>query len=214
MPARTRALRPPSEEQAVASAAASAFRDVAVFPSLAVREAIIAMYDRLLVRRRPPCRIDLASLMVVLSRVSGALMRSRRTLQAQFRAYLLLVLSPPSFAVAQVTQDSVRALPGITITATRAGASVLKAPIAVSKIETADLRAVNGYGIEDALARVPGVIAQSRYGTSDVRLVIRGFGARGAGDRSNSGTSRGVRVLLDGFPETEPDGRTALDQLD
>jgi iron complex outermembrane receptor protein len=44
--------------------------------------------------------------------------------------------------------------------------------------------------------------------------MIRGFGARGAGDRSNSGTTRGVRVLLDGFPETEPDGRTALDQLD
>jgi len=44
--------------------------------------------------------------------------------------------------------------------------------------------------------------------------MIRGYGARGAGDRSNSGTSRGVRVLLDGFPETEPDGRTALDQLD
>ena len=44
--------------------------------------------------------------------------------------------------------------------------------------------------------------------------MIRGFGARGAGDRSNSGTSRGVRVLVDGFPETEPDGRTAFDQLD
>jgi iron complex outermembrane receptor protein len=61
---------------------------------------------------------------------------------------------------------------------------------------------------------VPGVIAQSRYGTSDIRLMIRGFGARGAGDRSNSGTTRGVRVLLDGFPETEPDGRTAFDHID
>src|SRR4026209_750363 len=44
--------------------------------------------------------------------------------------------------------------------------------------------------------------------------MIRGFGARGAGDRSNSGTARGVRVLLDGFPETEPDGRTAFDHID
>jgi iron complex outermembrane receptor protein len=61
---------------------------------------------------------------------------------------------------------------------------------------------------------VPGVIAQSRYGTSDVRLVIRGYGARGAGDRSNAGTSRGVRVLVDGVPETEPDGRTAFDNVD
>ncbi|MBS1241688.1 MAG: Outer rane receptor protein, partial [Gemmatimonadetes bacterium] len=34
------------------------------------------------------------------------------------------------------------------------------------------------------------------------------------GDRSNAGTSRGVRVVLDGFPETEPDGRTAFDLID
>ena len=55
---------------------------------------------------------------------------------------------------------------------------------------------------------------QARYGTSDVRIAIRGFGARGAGDRSNAGTSRGVRVLLDGMPETEPDGRTSFDNID
>jgi iron complex outermembrane receptor protein len=135
-------------------------------------------------------------------------------MQTPLRASLLLVFSPLSFAAAQAKQDSSRALPPVTITATRAGTSVLTTPLAISRIEAPDLRAVNGYGIEDALARVPGVIAQSRYGTSDVRLVIRGFGARGAGDRSNSGTSRGVRVLLDGFPETEPDGRTAFDQVD
>ena len=58
------------------------------------------------------------------------------------------------------------------------------------------------------------MFAQSRYGTSDVRLNIRGFGARGAGDRSNAGTTRGIRVLIDGIPETEPDGRTAFDLVD
>ena len=111
-------------------------------------------------------------------------------------------------------RDTSVALPGIVVTATRGSTSALVAPLAVTKITAADLRAVSGYGLEDALARVPGVIAQSRYGTSDVRLIIRGFGARGAGDRSNSGTSRGVRILLDGFPETEPDGRTAFDHID
>ncbi len=118
-------------------------------------------------------------------------------------------------ADAQVAaRDSTVGLPGVTVTATRSDASILKVPFAISKITASDLRAVSGYGLEDALARVPGVIAQSRYGTSDVRLIIRGFGARGAGDRSNSGTSRGIRVLLDGFPETEPDGRTAFDNID
>lgn len=64
------------------------------------------------------------------------------------------------------------------------------------------------------MSNVPGVLAQSRYGTADLRLTIRGFGSRGAGDRSNSGTSRGVRVLINGIPETEPDGRTAFDNVD
>lgn len=112
------------------------------------------------------------------------------------------------------TRDTVASLPGVSVTATREPAPILRTPLAITKITSPELRAVNGYGLEDALKMVPGVVAQSRYGTSDVRLMIRGFGARGAGDRSNSGTSRGVRILLDGFPETEPDGRTAFDHID
>ena len=112
------------------------------------------------------------------------------------------------------TRDSAQTLPGVTVSATRSPSRILTTPLAVTTIATHELRSVNGFGLDEALSRVPGVIAQSRYGTSDIRLMIRGFGARGAGDRSNSGTSRGVRVLVDGFPETEPDGRTAFDQLD
>lgn len=128
---------------------------------------------------------------------------------------LLLLAAASSAVSAQVpaARDTV-VLPGVSVTATRAQAPILTTPLAITRIIAADLRGVSGYGIEDALARVPGVIAQSRYGSSDVRLIIRGYGARGAGDRSNAGTSRGVRVLLDGFPETEPDGRTAFDQID
>ena len=130
--------------------------------------------------------------------------------------FLLLptVLTSPLLAQRPETRDSVQSLPSVTVSATRSASRILTTPLAVTKIEAPELRSVSGFGIDEALGRVPGVIAQSRYGTSDIRLMIRGYGARGAGDRSNSGTSRGVRVLLDGFPETEPDGRTALDQLD
>ncbi|HEX5073388.1 MAG TPA: TonB-dependent receptor, partial [Gemmatimonadaceae bacterium] len=123
-------------------------------------------------------------------------------------------LTAPLLAQRPEPRDSVQSLPSVTVSATRSASRILTTPLAVTKIETPELRSVSGFGIDDALNRVPGVIAQSRYGTSDIRLMIRGYGARGAGDRSNSGTSRGIRVLLDGFPETEPDGRTALDQLD
>jgi iron complex outermembrane receptor protein len=131
-------------------------------------------------------------------------------------SHLLLPCLLASEAIAQrpTTRDSAQSLPPVTVAATRSSTSILTVPLAVTKITVAELRSVNGFGLDEALSRVPGVIAQSRYGTSDIRLMIRGYGARGAGDRSNSGTSRGVRVLLDGFPETEPDGRTALDQLD
>ena len=129
-------------------------------------------------------------------------------------AFLGAVTAAVAGAQERARPDSAVSLEAMTVTATREAASILATPMAISKITAPDLRSVNGYGLADALARVPGVIAQSRYGTSDVRLIIRGFGARGAGDRSNAGTSRGVRVLLDGMPETEPDGRTAFDHID
>lgn len=114
----------------------------------------------------------------------------------------------------QQASDSAQRLPEVSITATRTDQSILRLPLAVTRVPKADLRATAGFGLDEALRTTPGVLAQSRYGTSDVRITIRGFGARGAGDRSNAGTSRGIRVLIDGIPETEPDGRTSFDQID
>ncbi|MBX7151450.1 TonB-dependent receptor [bacterium] len=103
---------------------------------------------------------------------------------------------------------------GVTITATRVPEPIFEVPLAVSVLSAKQLQIGRGYGLNDALAFVPGVLAQSRYGNQDVRISIRGFGVRGAGDRSNAGTSRGIRVLVDGIPETEPDGRTSFDLVD
>jgi iron complex outermembrane recepter protein len=139
----------------------------------------------------------------------------RLSLVGSVLAALALAASAAVVSAQPPTQrDSVVRLPTTTVTATRSSTSIIATPAAVSKLTAPDLRAANGFGMDEALSKIPGVIAQSRYGTSDIRLMIRGFGARGAGDRSNSGTSRGVRILIDGFPETEPDGRTAMDQLD
>ncbi|MEO8193375.1 MAG: TonB-dependent receptor [Gemmatimonadales bacterium] len=102
----------------------------------------------------------------------------------------------------------------VTITAKRQATSIFAVPLAVTVIGKSQLENKRGYSLDEAVSNVPGVFAQSRYGTSDVRIVIRGFGARGAGDRSNAGTSRGIRVLIDGIPETEPDGRTSFDMVD
>ena len=129
---------------------------------------------------------------------------------------LALGLARP--AVAQQPEaagDTARwTLSPITVQATRETRSLIDVPLAITRLAPRDLFGANGYGLDEALGLVPGVVAQSRYGGSDVRIVIRGFGARGAGDRSNAGTSRGIRVLLDGVPETEPDGRTSFDNVD
>jgi iron complex outermembrane receptor protein len=114
----------------------------------------------------------------------------------------------------QSTDSAATKLAGVTVTATRSGLSLYSTTLAVTKIEKLAWQGKSGYGIDDALSLVPGVLAQSRNGSGDVRLSIRGYGARGAGDRSNSGTSRGIRILLNGIPETEPDGRTSLDAFD
>ncbi len=102
----------------------------------------------------------------------------------------------------------------IIVTATRGGGEVLAVPMAVGVIDAREFARSRNVGLAEALWSMPGVLAQSRAGGQDVRLTIRGFGARGNGDRSNAATIRGIKVLVDGIPETEPDGRTALDLVD
>jgi iron complex outermembrane receptor protein len=119
---------------------------------------------------------------------------------------------------AQVPSDTARAdtvrLPEVTVTATRVPARILDVPLAVTVVDRAELREAAGNRVDQALRTVPGVLAQSRAGGTDLRIIIRGFGARGAGDRSNAGTTRGIRIIQDGVPETEPDGRTSMDLVD
>jgi len=102
----------------------------------------------------------------------------------------------------------------VTITALRYPEKLLEVPLSVTFLDGKNFSGYRGLSIEEPLQFVPGVIAQTRSGSQDIRISVRGFGARGAGDRSNSGTVRGLKFLLDGIPQTEPDGRTSLDFFD
>lgn len=99
----------------------------------------------------------------------------------------------------------------IEVKSSRVRESLLRTPAAVSVVERARFANGRAIGLDDALTGIPGVLVQSRGGSQDVRITIRGYGARGNGDRSNSGSMRGIRVLTDGIPVSEPDGRTSLD---
>jgi len=73
-------------------------------------------------------------------------------------------------------------------------------------------RAVRGrptWGLDEALAGVPGVFVANRYNFSlDQRVSIRGFGARSAF------ALRGIKVVVDGVPQTLPDGQGQLTNLE
>lgn len=125
------------------------------------------------------------------------------------------LLVAAALAVNSSTPDTlIVPLREVVVTGTRVRESALRAPASVSVIDRPSFRNGRDLSLSDALEGVPGVFVQSRSGGQDVRITIRGYGARGNGDRSNAGNIRGIRVLTDGIPVSEPDGRTSLDLVD
>jgi iron complex outermembrane receptor protein len=141
----------------------------------------------------------------------------RRIAAGLFPAALLLLSRATAWAAAEADTVAMKHDPlkyQIVVTGVRVPESVLRAPAAISVVERSGFEDTRVMNLGDALARVPGVFAQGRSGGPDQRISIRGYGARGAGERSNSGVMRGIRVLTDGIPVTEPDGRTSYDLID
>ena len=98
----------------------------------------------------------------------------------------------------------------IIVTATRLAQAARSVPAAISVISGDELQhARQQLALDEALARVPGVFFQNRYNfAQDLRIAIRGFGAR-----SNFGV-RGIKILVDGIPETLADGQSQVDSID
>ncbi len=120
-------------------------------------------------------------------------------------AYLLPVL-----VNAQAPQQSTRALEEIVVQATRMSKPLARVPAAISVVDQTEIQlGRQQLGLDEALTRVPGVFMQNRYNfAQDLRISIRGFGAR-----SNFGI-RGIKILVDGIPETLPDGQGQVDSID
>jgi iron complex outermembrane receptor protein len=104
----------------------------------------------------------------------------------------------------------VRQLPELNVTVTRSAEPLQKVPYAVGVLNRDDLqRGQQTLGIDEALNNLPGVVVSNRYNFSlDQRISIRGFGSR-----SNFGV-RGLKILLDGVPQTLPDGQSQLTNID
>ena len=98
----------------------------------------------------------------------------------------------------------------IVVRATRMDKRIKDIPAAVSVATRNDIQlGRQQLALDEALAFVPGTFIQSRYNFSrDLRIAIRGFGAR-----SGFGI-RGIKIIVDGIPESLPDGQGQSDGID
>jgi iron complex outermembrane recepter protein len=111
-------------------------------------------------------------------------------------------------SAAQAAESPV--LAEVTVTATRIEKAVVDIPASIGVVDQSTVqRARPQLGLDESLARVPGLFMQNRFNfAQDLRVSIRGFGAR-----ANFGI-RGIKIIVDGIPETLPDGQGQVDSID
>ena len=73
----------------------------------------------------------------------------------------------------------------------------------VGAVEQAEISRPQGVALSEVLNEIPGVKAESQAATQEVRISIRGRGVR-----TSFGVT-GIRVLVDGMPESDSTGETA-----
>lgn len=108
-------------------------------------------------------------------------------------------------------QDSLKRikLEPVILKASRISENDIRLPIAISSIAVEKTQ--NGkqqLSFNEYLKGVPGLFALNANNFSqDLRISIRGFGARSAFG------IRGIKIIVDGIPETTPDGQGQIDNL-
>jgi len=101
-------------------------------------------------------------------------------------------------------------LPPTTVSVTRAERPLTQIANSIGTVDRQQIsRARPTWGLDEALVSVPGVYVANRYNFSqDQRISIRGFGARSAF------AVRGIKILVDGIPQTLPDGQGQLTNIE
>lgn len=120
-----------------------------------------------------------------------------------------LLVTSESFAEDPVKEE-LTVLEEVTVTDTRVEKGQSKLPISVGAVDKDDIQfATQQTGLDESLVKVPGIFMQNRYNfAQDLRVSIRGFGAR------SSFGIRGIKVIVDGIPESAPDGQANVDSID
>ncbi len=98
----------------------------------------------------------------------------------------------------------------ITINPARVDKPLDDIPAAVSHVGLDEIQqGSEQLGLDEPLKQVPGLFMLNRYNfAQDLRASIRGYGARSAFG------IRGIKVIVDGIPETTADGQGSVDGVD
>ena len=121
----------------------------------------------------------------------------------------ILLLTP--FVLFSNVQDSIQKidLENVIVKSTKINANTKQIPLSVSIKNFRDEKNYNSQSsFSDFTRNTPGLFTSSSNNFSqDLRISIRGFGARSAFG------IRGIKLIVDGIPETTPDGQSQLDNL-
>ena len=123
---------------------------------------------------------------------------------------LKVVLLLPVFGIAQtLSQTSTITLQEVAVEATKLETDRFVVPASISVINLIPLQGMQQQlSLQEYLSAVPGVFSLNANNyAQDLRLSIRGFGSRAAFG------IRGVKIIVDGIPETTPDGQGQVDNL-
>ena len=116
----------------------------------------------------------------------------------------------PLFIFSNV-QDSIQKidLDNVIVKSTKINSNKKEIPLSVSLKNFRDEKNYNSQSsFSDFTRNTPGLFTSSSNNFSqDLRISIRGFGARSAFG------IRGIKLIVDGIPETTPDGQSQLDNL-
>jgi iron complex outermembrane receptor protein len=127
-----------------------------------------------------------------------------------FKPTLSLIFAVTVVATGARAELGAPSLEEVIVGATRLDLELANVPGGATVVEQQDLhQGRQELGLDESLARVPGLFFQNRYNfTQDLRISIRGFGAR-----SNFGI-RGIKIFVDDIPATLADGQSGVDDVD
>jgi len=123
------------------------------------------------------------------------------------RIFLLI----PFFSYGIIQNDTIKTLDleEVIVKSAKIISSKKNIPLSISsKNVNNEQQFAQQLSLQEYLKNIPGVFSTSANNFSqDLRLSIRGFGAR------SSFGIRGIKIIVDGIPQTSPDGQTQLDNL-